>query len=121
MDIKSLYTSESHEQGAEMQVIGPDGKKLDCYITLVGTDSKRWREIVRTKMRKMLSDDTDDDSSELLASASIDWRGFESDGKELKFSKEAIASLFKNAPYISDQADRFIANRANFTKSSVKK
>lgn len=121
MDIKGLYTAEIHEQGAELQVKDQSGKPMDCYIKVVGTDSTRWRSIVRDKMRSLVADDDITDSATLLAKATIGWRGFEENGKPYDFTEDRAAELYRNAPYISDQVDRFIANRANFMNDSAKK
>ena len=48
MDINKLYTAESHEEGAEMQVKDENGKQVDCFITVVGQDSKTWRKTFNT-------------------------------------------------------------------------
>jgi len=60
-------------------------------------------------------DDTDYDIEELVL-ASLGWRGFEQAGEELEFSKDNVRQLYKQAPYIKDQAIIFVHNRANFTK-----
>jgi len=121
MDIEYLYTVDDHESGAEMQVNGPNGKPLDMFITVAGVDSKRWRKALHKGMSKRIkkSGDSDDIEAESLAEAILGWRGFMSDGKELKHSKAQAKKLLVNAPYIALQVDRFIANRANFTKGKA--
>lgn len=123
MEISKLYTAESHETGAEVRIVNPvTGKDTDCYITVIGVDSKTFRSEQRKRQRKALdavrsNKEMPDDEFGLLVESSIGWRGFESDGKELKFSKKSIKALFDNSPLIADQVDKFIADRANFTKS----
>jgi len=121
MDIETLYTVEAHEQGAEMQVKGPDGILTDIYIRLIGVDSKTWRGMVKRKERAMMKMSFDeisdtDDAYTLIAEATIGWRGMESGGEPVEFSREKAEQLYQNAPYILDQADKFIATRANFMK-----
>lgn len=120
MDINELKTKPLHDSGAEMQVKDAEGKETDFYIRLVGVDSGKWREIKRKLERKALDasfngDDPNIDAAEYIAEATLDWRGLESDGKPVPFSHQAALDLYRNAPYICDQADRFIAKRANFT------
>lgn len=125
MDINELYTAEAHEKGAEMRVLDQHGKKTDLYITFVGVDSKAWRDISKQKMRVMISQLSGKDKGELeeisqasiYASAATGWRGFMSGGKKLKFSEETALTLFSQAPYIADQAEKFISQRANFIQS----
>ena len=42
MDIDQLYTVEDHEEGAEMQVMGPRGKLLDMFIKVKGMEKKKF-------------------------------------------------------------------------------
>lgn len=118
-NIDQLYTVEDHEKGAEMQVRDQVGKPLDMFITVIGVDSKRWRKTKTEASRKLLEDKADPDKViiDSLVEATIDWRGFMSEGKELDFTKKKVRQLYQNAPYIAEQVDRFIADRANFIKS----
>ena len=123
MDIKALETKPLHDAGAEMCVRDASGNETDFYIRLVGVDSDKWRTIKRKLERKALDasfngDEANIDPAEYIADATIDWRGLESDGKPVPFSRQAALDLYRNAPYICDQADRFIAKRANFTSSN---
>jgi len=126
MDIKSLYTLESHEKGAELNLLSPlDGKPTDCYLTVVGVDSATWREAELNGKRKVLElfkdGDTDqvknrDIIAETLASAVIGWRGFEDKGKAIEFDRGFLKDLFINSPDTATQTDEFIAKRVNFIK-----
>jgi len=118
MNIEDLYTVESHESGAEMQVNDESGKALDMYITLAGIDSRVLRQAKSKLQREILTgDDTDDLRADALASCTIGWRGFMNNGIELKFTTDMAKQLYMNAPYVMDQADVFINQRVNFTKS----
>ena len=118
MDIESLYTVDAHESGAEMQVKDPSGKSVDMFIKVIGVDSKAWRGLAKERRKKMLDGQTDPDADDIdmLVKATTGWRGFMSGGKKVEFSKDKIKELYENAPYIAEQVDRFIANRANFIK-----
>lgn len=118
MNIEELYTVEAHETGAEMQVKNQSGKLTEMFITLIGVDSKKWRKLVKDRRKVMLdgTGDPDADDIKMLVNASIGWRGFMSNDKEIEFTKQNIKALYENAPYIAEQADRFIAKRSNFIK-----
>lgn len=129
MDISELYTADAHNDGAEMRVKSPlSGELTECYITVSGLDSKAFRSAEMKGKRKVLAayrDAVAEDNhenlereviAETLADATIGWRGFTSNGKELKFSRKSIYELYLNSPNISDQVDTFIANRKNFIK-----
>lgn len=122
MDITDLYTSESHENGAECRLLSPvTGELTDFYIRVVGVDSKTFRDKQREQKREVVKalqnkQDIVMDELDLLVECCIDWRGFESKGKKLKFSKDVLKTLFDNSPYIASQIDSFILNRQNFTQ-----
>lgn len=122
MELESLYTTPNHEEGAEVQLKDPvTGKKLDAYIKVRGVDSKSFRESQRKMKRNIIEavrekKELTDDEYELIVECSVDWRGFESEGKPVPFSKEAVRTLYENSPAIAQQVDGFILDRRNFTK-----
>lgn len=124
MDIDKLYTVDIHEKGAEMRVKDQFGENTDIYIRFVGQDSKTWRKIQRDADRKLIGLDynqiqetKDNMIADMVAGAAISWRGAALKGKQVKFSVTAIRKFLKSAPYIVDQADKFIGGRANFMQS----
>lgn len=117
MEISQLYTVDSHENGAEMQVKDESGNDLDMYITLAGIDSKAFRKTKAKLQREIINGgDPEELRAEALADVTINWRGFLNDGNELEFTNDMAKQLYINAPYVMDQADVFINQRANFTK-----
>ncbi len=125
MDINELYTVEACEKGAELQIVNPiTGEKTDCYIEVMGVDSKAFREAKRQSQRKAVevakkedsSLDVDEITAGMLADVTVGWRGFTSKGKAVKFSKKAAKELYANSPDIANQVDLFMSKRANFTK-----
>lgn len=122
MDFKELCTADTHEEGAEIRLVNPvTGKDTDCYITVRGMDSPTFRTESRKRQRKALeavrgNKPMPDDEFGLLVSSTISWRGLESDGVAWTFNKKNVSLLFEKSPLIADQVDKFIADRANFTK-----
>lgn len=124
MDLKEFNTRDAHDEGAEIQIRNQFGELTDLFITVVGMDSKLWRSIDAERNRKVVQrlidktqvDTLNDDTPEYLAKASIAWRGATQDGEPVEFSQAAAAELYRSAPYIADQVDRFIGKRANFIK-----
>jgi len=120
MDIRQLTTRAAHDAGAEVRIRDQYGKETDVHIRVVGMDSVIWRGIVRDQERRAMSaaasglDAPAEDVAEVLARATLDWRGLESGGEPLAYSEEAAYELYTNAPYIADQVDRFIGQRSNF-------
>lgn len=123
MDIADLYTTEAHNAGSEMRVKGKDGKETDFYIMLAGVDSDVWRDDIKQRNRKAVAAamageavEEVNDAPERLAAATIGWRGLVADKVKVKFTKKRAADMYRNAPYIQDQVNIFIGDRANFTK-----
>ena len=128
MDINSLYTAGLHDEGAEIQIRDQFGEKTDCYIKIVGPDSKRFREIEKANIRSLLAamkgedEEVEDNKNEIdLAKLTLGWKGFTDKGKALEFSQEAAVVLYVQAPYIVKQLNKELLNRANFMQSSAKK
>jgi len=123
MKLDTLYTTELHDAGAEVRIYDDKGKKTDLLITVVGMDSKAFRKHSKRHQKAYLEalrskKEFDDDELNLqgLVDCTVGWRGVEE-----KFSKKLCSDLYKNAPYIKDQIDTFMGDRANFTKAKPKK
>jgi|SRR5581483_2279004 len=127
MDLSVYDTAKTADGGAVLEVRHPGtGAKLKgVRITLLGADSPRWRAAQAEKVNRRLSEasagrraanieDADEDAIELLAAATIKWEGVELDGKALECSTENACVLYRRLPWLREQADRFIADRANF-------
>ena len=71
MDINKLNTADAHQAGAEMQVKSEKGELLDCYITLVGVDSKTWRNISKKNRRKVILGEDVDNAKVALQSSDV--------------------------------------------------
>ncbi len=101
-----------------MHVKDQFGKKVDIFITLAGVDSKQWRTAqIELRRALMAGADSLEATADAMSKCSISWRGPESNGEPLEFSKESVRNLYISAPYIIDQADEYLSNRVNFTKS----
>jgi hypothetical protein len=114
MNIDELYTVDAHDKGAEMQVLDQFGKEIDMYFTIIGVDSKKWRSL--QKQSKSLDNEDIEATANILKEAIIGWRGVQSKGKDVKFSKDMAFKVLMNAPYLMAQIISFIVDRTNFMK-----
>tara|TARA_R110000787_G_scaffold96186_4_gene199387 strand:+ start:1664 stop:2017 length:354 start_codon:yes stop_codon:yes gene_type:complete len=116
MDMKQLYTVDAHEEGTEICIKSPlDGKETDFYITVMGLDSKSYREAVRAYHRKLINKE-EGGEIDLLVSVTKGWKGLEHNGKPVKFTAKVAKDLYYNSPNIASQLDSFVADRKNFIK-----
>lgn len=124
-DFSELLTQEDHDRGAEINILHPVTKKTtNIFIKVAGIDSKRWMES-KNKVTKSLAGlsekeikefDTHELAISCLAHATMGWRGVTSDDKELPFSLDKCKELYRGSPYVYSQVNKFIEDRANFTK-----
>ena len=122
MDLKNLYTVKRHDAGSEMRVKDDMGKDTDFYIKVVGLDSSKWSVIQANHLKDVAAlkegeqIDVEAARTKVLSQAIISWRGFNDGKKKVACTLKKAKELMEQAPYIKDQVDIFIANRANFTK-----
>tara|TARA_Y100000361_G_C11131776_1_gene329406 strand:+ start:467 stop:838 length:372 start_codon:yes stop_codon:yes gene_type:complete len=123
MKLDTLYTTDLHDEGAEIEILDYSNKPSGLYIKVVGVDSKIFRNEAKKQQKLYIEavrekKDFDDDEVSLnsLVASTIGWRG-----TDQKFSKKLCKELYQKAPYVRDQVDRFIAERGNFIKAKPKK
>lgn len=122
MKISDLYTTELCEDGAELRINDGMGQPTSLYIKVRGLDSKAVRQHNKIQRKAYIEairtgKDYDEDKYLVdgLVKATIGWRGTSE-----KFSQKACRQLYEKAPFVCDQVDEFIAERANFTKPKRK-
>ena len=126
-DLATLDTAKVAEEGAELRVAHPTtGEDLGITITLIGTDSKTFRDIsksratasLKKKSREIDLDQNEQDSIELLARCTKGWSGITENGKDIPFTHENAVKLYTKYLWLREQIDRFMADRSNFLPSA---
>ena len=126
-DLAKLDTAKVAEEGAELRVAHPTtGEDLGITITLIGTDSKTFRDIsksratasLKKKTREIDLDQNEQDSIELLARCTKGWSGITENGKDIPFNHENAVELYTKYVWLREQIDRFMADRSNFLPSA---
>ena len=126
-DFTKLDFATKAEEGAVMQVKNPlTGEALGATITLIGTDSKAFRDLAKQrataalKRTKEEQEDYDSDASliEMLAKCTLAWSGIEEGAKAVEFSQENAVKMYSKYQWLKEQVDRFIGDRANFLPSA---
>ena len=131
MDLKKHDTVAFSDEGATLTLMSPDGsgEPTDIQIVCYGPDSH-----VVTKLRREQSDrrlararrpgggkkvtaaELEAEDCAFLATATKGWSNMQENGKDLPFSYEEALRVYREYPWIMEQVNRFIADRANFTK-----
>ena len=126
-DLAKLDTAKVAEEGAELRVAHPTtGEDLGITITLIGTDSKTFRDIsksratasLKKKTREIDLDQNESDAVDLLAKCTKGWSGITENGKQVAFSYDNAVQLYTKYLWLREQIDRFMADRANFLPSA---
>jgi len=111
------------EAGLDVEIRGPDNKKLGFSIKVAGPDSELQRSVVEklTNERLQSEDISPLTASEMdtrktrgLAMSTMGWTDFILDGKVLPFSTDNAYKLFRRFPFIRDQIEEKASRRTAF-------
>lgn len=127
MDL-SKYATKNSDTGAKLQVRSPDGDDIkDCFITLMGKDSKAYKAIERKRQQEIMdrvsrgkkglsvnADKLAEQRLDDLAELTVDMGALEIEGKKIGKDKELARKAYSDYPFLAEQAWEFIEDRANF-------
>lgn len=123
LNLKKVDVVSAANKGATVDIVDPvTGDVTGAKITVVGSDSDLYRKAQRKILNKRLNEkkgktraeELEAESLELLAQCTTGWEGIEDDGTPLTFSIDAARKLYKEFPFIKEQIDAAIADRALF-------
>lgn len=135
MDIKKLQELVDREnEGIEVTIYDKSGSAYkatdgsDVTVTVVGSESKAYRDAQRRQQRKLIKrarvrgseispEELESDAIELAASAIVKWHGWESGGKPLAFTPENAKAIL-SVQHIFDQVNGAIQGHAAFFERS---
>lgn len=102
-------------------LVSEDGSNVG--INLLGKDSDAFRNSQRKITNRRLSQKNNAsitaerlevDANELLASCTVSWNGIVYQGETLECSMLNARKIYKALPWLKEQVDEFVAERANF-------
>lgn len=116
MKFDELLTADTHEAGAEMEVLHPvTDEKTGVFIRVRGIDSKSYRAAAIEYNRKAAKAKTDDEREaaalDLDVAITAGWRGID----DMEFSADAARKLYSESPAIRAQVASFFVKRQNFS------
>ncbi|MFO0271362.1 MAG: hypothetical protein ACK53W_12610 [Gemmatimonadota bacterium] len=133
MDLSKLDTVAAADEGAIMDVLHPitQERLVDpetgeaVSLRLAGIDSERYRAHVRrstnrriqNRSRKVTAEDIEAEALDLLVAVTLGWTGIDLDGKPLPYSAANAKTLYTRCPWMREQADVFVGDRANFFRN----
>lgn len=137
-DLAALDTKAAAEQGTAVQLENPitgepliDGQGDPVTITVLGMDSAKMRHYMRTvndrhleqfrrQKNPLTSEHQEKEKIEGLAKVTVGWSGIALDGHVLEFNEANARMLYSDPrfPWIVEQLDKAVADRARFFKAA---
>lgn len=132
LDLSTLDTAKCADEGADLELRHPSTRATFCNdagdpitIRLVGVDSAIYRKaqaaltnrkLVQNKRGvKITAEELEADALEMAAKCTVSWSSdLALDGAPIPFSKQNAAKLYQRFPWIKEQVEEFINDRANF-------
>jgi hypothetical protein len=136
LDLCDLDVRKGAEAGFELQLAHPQsGTPLPIFITVLGADSDLYQTALRTQQRRRMErlargkrtpitpEEIEEDALALLAGITTAWRtapGVTLDGQAFPaFSQNAAKQIYQRFPWIREQVDQAMGDRANFLPRSA--
>lgn len=137
-DLADLDTKALAEEGAVFELRHPDTNEpilsdgQPVSLRLAGSDSRRAKQIEREQQDRrykrmsrkgafeLTSEENERERLERLIGCTLGWSNVYVDGQPLEFTDENAHRLFVRFDWIREAAERFVNDRANFLKASVK-
>ena len=122
-DLSALDMTEAANAGAAVTLKHPvTGDALPVTITLLGSDSDRWRAEVRRQLddrmnRRLLTpgaERLEAEAVERLAAVTVRWTGLHYHGEALACTRQNAARVYREQPWIREQLLEFVEERRNF-------
>lgn len=136
MDLSSLDTSALANEGAVLELRGPDGSPVlqddgtPVSITLLGEDSdvvtKHNNAVANQFLRSanggpaITAEASRDNEIGKFAKATVSWSGIVVDGKLLDCNEANAKAIYRRFSWIRDQVRAFMGDRARFLPASPK-
>jgi len=145
IDIGDIDTVKGSNEGFDVELYHPGtNADIGIIITVLGKDSDEFQKITRQQNKKRMDrmskngfrsgkvappsqDEIDSDNLDMLAGCTTGWKVIDDDGVELgtmlldgdevPFSTENAKKIYKRFPWIKEQVDTAIGDRANFIKA----
>lgn len=132
IDLANIDTVKGANEGFDVQIYHPaTNEDLGIVITVIGKDSDEFQKITREQTKRRMQkatkggfrnvtipvEELEEDSLKLLAACTKSWKGVVENGKAIECTKENAMAIYEKYPWIREQVDTAIGDRANFIKT----
>jgi len=129
LDAATEAAMQLRHPGTNVVLKQDDGRPIT--ITLAGVDSERYRKAQRALTNQRLkmggrrggagtltAEELESAGLETLVACTVAWDGIILDGQALECNPANARTLYARLPWVRDQADEFMGERANFLTGS---
>ncbi len=134
VDLAAIDTVKGANEGFDVQIFHP-GTNVDLgiVINVLGKDSDEFQRVSRAQSKKRMAkltkggfrpqnmtpppEELEADGIALLAACTKAWSGVVVEGKALDCTTDNAAMVYERFPWIKEQVDAAIGDRANFIKA----
>ena len=136
VDLSTIDTVKGSNEGFDVRIYHPGtNEDLDIIINVLGKDSDEFQKVSRAQSKKRLAkmtkggfrqnqpapiEEIEQDGLQLLAACTKSWSGVVIEGKEIAFNLDNAVMIYERFPWLKEQVDTAIGDRANFIKGSSK-
>ena len=132
IDLANIDTVKGANEGFDVQIYHPaTNEDLGITINVIGKDSDEFQKITREQTKRRMQkatkggfrnvtipvEELEEDSLKLLAACTKSWKGVVENGKAIDCTKENAMAIYEKYPWIREQVDTAIGDRANFIKT----
>lgn len=129
MDLSRFDTKKAADEGFRLQLKDPLGQPTDIVIVVKGADSEQFqaakvealrRQAEQPKKRGVDYERIEAELIDLLVAVTVAWENVQLDGEALACTQDNARKLYRRFPWIREQVDAAIYDRANFIPGSGK-
>lgn len=130
IDLATIDTVKGSNEGFDVRIYHPGtNEDLEITINVLGKDSDAFQKVSRGQNKKRMAkmskggfrntapvpvEEIESDGVLLLAACTTRWSGIVIDKKEIEFSTDNAVMIYERFPWIKEQVDTAIGDRANF-------
>ena len=111
--VNIVHPSTGAPLGITIKVISPDSEK---YRKLSNRTRNRSINAVKKGKNSLTAEMMDENAMELLVGSVLSWEGVTWAGQVMECNEVNVRSVFTKFPWIKEQVDEFLGDRANFIK-----
>ena len=131
-DLATLDTVKGSNEGFDVRIYHPaTHEDLDITIHILGKDSDEFQKVSRAQNKKRMqkmtkggfrsasipTEEIEQDSIALLAACTKSWSGVVINSVPIECNMENAVMVYERFPWIREQVDTAIGDRANFIRS----